>query len=308
MKYISFFCLPSLAMVGLLLLFSACGKDGASSSPGSETVVTEIPVQSVSLDRNTASVVVGASFRLTATINPTSATNKTITWSSSNTYVATVSTSGLVTANAAGTATITVITADGAKTATCTVTVTAATVPVTSVSLNRNSASLVEGSTLQLSATVSPSNATNKTVNWSSSNTSVATVNSSGLVTAKAAGTAIITVSTADGAKTATCTVAVTAATVPVTSVSLNRTTLSLKQNETFQLTATVSPNNATYSGLAWSSSNTVVAQVTSGLVRALQEGTATITVTAGGKSATCTVTVSNTASGGNEGTSEQNW
>lgn len=83
------------------------------------------------------------------------------------------------------------------------------TISVTSVSLNRSSATLEKGDTLSLSATVSPSNASNKSVTWSSSNTSVATVSSSGVVTAKSAGTATITVKTSDGNKTAKCTITV---------------------------------------------------------------------------------------------------
>ena len=160
----------------------------------------------MTLSQTTASLkVVGETLTLTATVAPSNATFKNVTWSSSNTAVATVA-DGVVTAKASvGTAIITVKTADGAKTATCTVTVG---VPVTGVTLSQTSASLKVGETLTLKATVAPDNATDKSVTWSSSNTAVATV-SDGKVTAKAAGTATITVKTNDGAKTATCTVIV---------------------------------------------------------------------------------------------------
>ena len=135
-----------------------------------------------------------------------------MTWESSNKSVATVDANGLVTAVSAGTATITVTTEDGNKTATCAVTVAAATVPVTGVTLNKTSTSLYVGDTETLTATVEPSDATNKNVTWNTSDTSVATVNN-GVVTAVSAGTATITVTTADGGFTDTCTVTVTART-----------------------------------------------------------------------------------------------
>ena len=172
-------------------------------------VDTTVSVTSVSLNKTTAQLGVGETTSLTATVYPSDATNKNVTWSSSNTSVATVSSSGVVTAKAVGTATITVKTADGNKTATCAVTVKIDEILVTGVSLNKTSTSLFVGDTETLIANVTPEDATNKNVTWSSSNTSVASVSSSGVVTAKAAGTATITVKTADGNKTATCTVQV---------------------------------------------------------------------------------------------------
>ena len=178
------------------------------SNPG-----TVVAVTGVTLSPTAATLLVGATQQLTPTVNPSNATNKTVTYSSSNTAVATVNSSGLITAVAAGSATITVTTQDGAKTATCAVTVNATNVAVTSVSLSPASASLSVGGTQQLTPTVNPANATNKAVNYSSGNTAVATVNSSGLVTAVANGSATITVTTVDGSKTATCTVTVSTAT-----------------------------------------------------------------------------------------------
>ena len=171
-----------------------------------------VHVTGVVLSNNSLTLAKGKQSMLSATVTPDDATNKAITWTSSNTSVATVAQTGKVTAKAAGTATITATTADGGFTATCDVTVTdgSSTVAVTGVTLNKTSANLTVGNTETLTATVSPSNATNKNVTWTSSNTSVATV-ANGVVTAKAVGTATITVKTADGNKTATCAVTVTA-------------------------------------------------------------------------------------------------
>ena len=132
-----------------------------------------------------------------------------VTWTSSKTSVATVSSSGLVTAKGPGTATIKATTADGTNlSATCKVTVVQ---PVTSITINNTSATVEVGNTLQLTYSVTPSNASNKAATWSSSNTNIATVSSSGLVTAKAPGTATITVTTADGSNlSASCIVTVT--------------------------------------------------------------------------------------------------
>ena len=279
------------------------------TTPGGSKVATEeqipsitiegdeptIPVTGVSLDKNELTLTVGQTEKLTATVEPSNATNKNVSWSSSDTAVATVASDGTVTAVGAGTATITVTTEDGGKTATCAVTVNAATVPVTGVSLNKSELALIVGQTEKLVATVEPSNATNKNVSWSSSDTAVATVASDGTVTAVGAGTATITVTTEDGGKTATCAVTVNAATVPVTGVSLNKSELALIVGQTEKLVATVEPSNATNKNVSWSSSDTAVATVASdGTVTAVGAGTATITVTTedGNKTATCTVTV----------------
>ena len=165
-------------------------------------------------------------------------------------------------------------------------------IPVAGVSLSQTSAKLHFGETLALTATVTPANATNKRVTWSSSDEAVATVDENGVVTAKTSGTATITATTAVGGKKATCTVTVTH--IVVTGVSLSMTSAMLEAGETLKLTATVTPANATYKGVTWSSSNEAVATVKDGVVTAKAAGMATITVTTddGGKKATCKVTV----------------
>ena len=168
----------------------------------------DIAVTGVTLDQKTASIKVGENVTLTATVAPADATNKTVTWSSSDESKATVK-DGVVT----GTAMITVTTEDGSRTAACEVTVTTGTVSgdpvaVMGVTLDQETASIKVGGTVTLMATVVPANATNKTVTWSSDNEGIATVNDS-VVTGMAAGTATITVKTVDGGKIATCAVEV---------------------------------------------------------------------------------------------------
>ena len=152
----------------------------------------------------------GTTGNLSATVTGTYSPAQTVTWTSSNTNVATVSSSGVVTAKGVGNATITATsTVDGTKSGTCSVTVSDSAVHVTGVSLNKTSTNLYIDGTETLVATVLPNNATNKNVTWTSNNTSVATVSSSGVVTAKAVGNATITVTTSDGGFTATCNVTV---------------------------------------------------------------------------------------------------
>lgn len=178
-----------------------------------------------------------------------------------------------------------------------TVEVKSTSVSVTRVSLNRSSAQLTEGSTLQLTADVYPTNATNRNVNWSSSNTSVAYVDSRGLVTAKNAGSATITCRAADGSGCSdVCRLTVEPAVVYVSSISLDRTDLSLNAGETIQLNAAVYPSTATNKSLHWSSDNPSVAAVASdGTVTAKYSGTATVFCKAqdgSGEYATCRVSV----------------
>ena len=162
-------------------------------------------------------------------------------------------------------------------------------IEVSGVSLDQTSLTLTVGGTASLAATVSPADATDKTVTWSSSNESVATVKN-GTVTAVAVGSATITAKA--GSKSATCSVTVSAKEVPVTGITLEPTSVTIEVGQTAKLTATVSPADATNATVTWSSSNESVATVDNGTVTAVAEGTATITATAGDKSATCAVTV----------------
>ena len=279
----------------------------------------KLDVSGVTLDKTTLSLQEGKTATLTATVTPTDATDKTVTWKSSDTTVATVDGSGKVTAEKAGTATITVTATNGTddtsddQTATCKVTVKEEEVPKTDVSgvtLDNTTLTLQEGKTGSLKATVAPTDATDKTVTWKSSDTGVATVDDSGKVTAVKAGTATITVTATNGTddtsddKTATCKVTVKEEEVPkvdVSGVTLDNTTLTLQEGKTGSLKATVAPTDATDKTVTWKSSDTSIATVDdSGKVMAVKAGTATITVTATNgtddtsddQTATCKVTV----------------
>jgi len=269
----------------------------------------DVAVTGVSLDRTSLNMLPGDKATLKATVNPSNATNKSITWSSSNQNVATVDGSGKVTAKGVGTATITVKTSNG-KSADCKVTVTKKDkdIAVTSVSLDYSYLNLEVGENYTLVARVNPSNATSKSVTWSSSNQNVATIDGSGKVTAKGVGTATITVKSSNG-KSADCKVTVTKKDkdIAVTSVSLDYSYLNLEVDENYTLVARVNPSNATNKSVTWSSSNTNVATVDgSGKVTAKGVGTATITVnSSNGKSADCKVTVTKKAASVPEPTEE---
>ena len=251
--------------------------------------VPTVAVSGVSLNKTSLSFTgTGSSQTLTATVSPSNATNKTITWSSSNTSVATVS-NGVVKAVGFGTATITAKSNNG-KTASCTVTVNP--IAVSGVSLNKTSLSFTgTGSSQTLTATVSPSNATNKTLTWSSSNTSVATV-SNGVVKAVGFGTATITAKSNNG-KTASCSVTVNP--IQPTGIKATPETSTLYGlNGTVKLSANVMPSNATNKAVTWSSRNTSVATVSSdGTVKAVGYGTTVITATTvNGLTSNCTINV----------------
>ena len=181
-------------------------------------------------------------------------------------------------------------------------------VSVSSVSLNKTTLTLTEGESEVLNATVKPDNATDKTVTWSSSDASIATVDRNGKVTAVKAGSATITAKAGD--KSATCTVTVNKKVVAVTSVTLNKTELTLTEGEAETLTATVKPDDATDKTVTWTTSDASIATVdANGKVTAVKEGSATVTATADDKSATCVITViPDSMSGGHEGTGREQW
>lgn len=258
-------------------------------------VTVRSEIKSVVLNQTALTLEEGSNQSLRATINPSDTTDaKDLNWVSSNTSVATITQNGEVTAVAPGTATITVITVNGRK-AECKITVTEAVVtrPITSVTLDQTSLTLVEDEEATLTATINPSDTTDsRTLVWTSSDEDVATV-VDGVVTAKSAGTTTITVTSVNGKK-ASCVVTVNAKEIPITSVTLNRDVLTIKAGNNETLTAAILPENTTQSKeLTWTSSNDSVASVADGVVTAKKAGNATITVrTVNGLEATCVVTV----------------
>ena len=259
----------------------AGGKTGTCIVTVSKRVVA---VSSIELNKTELSLVEGEDYTLVATIKPDDATDKTVTWNSSDASIASVA-EGKVKALKEGTTTISA--KAGEKTATCSVVVAKKIIAVTSVSLNKTELSLTKGQSETLVATIKPDDATDKTVSWSSSNTGVATVED-GKVTAVGGGEATITAKA--GEFEATCHITVT---VPVTSISLDKTTMTIEEGTTASLTATVQPNDASDKSVEWSSSDESVAMVENGTVTAVKEGSATIMARAGDKTAECKVTVS---------------
>jgi len=164
------------------------------------SALEDIAVTSITLSSSSLTVTEGDEAMLTATILPTNATDNSVTWSSSDESIATVSDEGVVSAKSAGSATITVTANDGSGVkATCDVTVEAKTIYVTNISIDYYQLTMTEGDEETLIATVTPSDAMNTSVTWSSSDESVATVSNIGVVTAVSAGTATITATADDG-------------------------------------------------------------------------------------------------------------
>lgn len=272
---------------------TATAKDGSGKS-ATCSVTVKTHVESVSLNKSEVALYNGKTTSLTATVLPSNASNKSVTWTSSDESVATVSVSGTyatVKGIARGNAIITATSVDGEITASCNVTVNQY---VQSITLDKTSITMYVGDDpVLISTTISPENASDKSLTWTSSKTTVATVDEDGKVTAVANGTATITAKAKDGSGAkATCSVTVY---THVESVSLNKSELSLYEGRSETLAATVSPSLATDKTVEWASSMPSVATVESdGKVTGKKAGTATITVTSvdGGCSAICSVQI----------------
>lgn len=271
----------------------------ASTQDGSEisatcTVNVLQHVQSITLNHESVTLGIGSTKQLTPTISPANASNKQISWESSDELIATVNQNGVVTGIGKGTARITATSLDGEKTATCQVEVKQY---VNGIKLDNTAASLTIGSTIQLNATVTPDDANDKSLTWTTSNSSVASVSQTGLVKGITSGTATITATSNDGTNIAArCTVTVSQ---PVKSISLSNSSLNLTLGSPGNLTVAFEPTNATNTNYTVTSSNTSVATVSKNgqtiTVTPISLGTSTITVTStdGSHKATCVVTVS---------------
>ena len=250
-------------------------------NPGvSASCIVEVRIKTtgVKLPTKKLTLYVSQTKTLKAEISPSNASNKNVTWSSSDKKVATVSKSGKITAKAPGTATITVKTKNGGYKATCKLTVKKY-VKLKSFSLNKSSVSINDGKTYTLKVTYSPSNASNKDLVWKSSNTSVATVSSKGVVKGVKPGTATITCKSKETGKTVKCTVKIKK--VKVKRVLFSEKTYTVKHNGKLQLKALISPTNATNKKVKWKSSHPEYVKVSSsGKVTGLKLGK-TVTITA---------------------------
>lgn len=275
----------------------------ATTNDGSFTsncvVSVKSPAQHVSLDKTSLKLLEGESGKLTATVYPLNSTQKTLTWVSDQPDVASVDNEGNVTARKAGTATVTVKVAEKV-TAVCKVTVISR---VTGISLSETTVELKPGETHQLTATVLPQNASNAEVTWYSDKESVATVSQSGLVTGVGPGETTVHAVTTDGGKMASCLVKVG---TPVKGITLSVSSKTLYVGDpSLDISATLTPANATDKSLEWSSSDPEVASIAPGaalhaVIKPLKPGKTTITATTkdGGFTASCEVTVKRHVSG----------
>jgi len=250
--------------------------------------MTAIPDEGITLDKNAVTLSAKETTVLNATFTPSIASDKTITWASENTAVATVNSAGMVTGVGAGTTKITGTSVSG-NTAECTITVTPE-IMASNISLDISSKTLQRNETVKLNATLSPNDVSDKTITWTSDNTDVATVSNTGMVRAVAYGNATITATSSNGL-TATCAISVVN---PATGITLDKTTAAIYKGQTVSLNAEVVPDTTTDT-VTWSSNNTNVATVSAnGVVTGKSAGTAVISVTAGEITETCTVTVKN--------------
>lgn len=262
------------------------------------TLWWEYLVRGVELSSRHVSVAKGGTVTLTAAVIPADAVNTTLLWNSDAPQVATVDQQGVVTGRGVGKAVVTVKTPDGVYEASCEVTVI---IPVEQVIFSQKEMFVPVETTLPLSATVLPEDATNKTVLYQSMNNAIAMTGGPAVYGVEVGTTQIVAVSEQSGVSD-TCTVHVV---VPITGIVLNENNLSMdKKTPTFQLEATVYPSEAAGSPLVWKSDDTHVAEVSNtGLVYARDKGETTITASSfdGKVSALCFVTVTEFVSADNE-------
>ena len=241
------------------------------------TVVDNIKLEGISIDK-TKEIKEGASDKLTVTYNPNNATNKAVSWKSSNTGIVTVDSNGNIKGIAPGSATITVTSNDGSHVATSKITVTAIDKTLKSISLNKKELKLDSGKTETLTVTYNPSNTDTKNVTWKSSDTEVATVDAAGKVTALKPGTAEIKATSEVGNYEATCKVTVTA--LPIKSIKFALEEQEMYLGDTKTLETIAEPTYSVITEPVWTSSDIGVISISeTGELTALALGTATITV-----------------------------
>lgn len=278
------------AIKGGTTVITAKTSDGKFTSFCIINVVEK--VTSIKLNKNYYRVGLGKSYTLVATVKTNAATNPKLKWTSSNTKIATVDQKGKVSAKAIGTVTITAAAQDGSGVkATSTIRVVRA---ATSITLNRTSVNTVVGRSFTLKATVRPTNATFKTVYWTSSDKSVAIVDSNGRVTALKDGTVTIKASAKDNSGKYATAFVIVSKRVPANSVTIINQNLTMVVGETTTIQKAINPTTSTDTYI-WQSDNKTVASVdsSSGRVTARTPGIASVTVmTESGKMATTRITV----------------
>ena len=243
--------------------------------------IVEMVDAKVKLSKSKVIIEKGKTLTLKATVTPSDLSDKSVTWKSSNTKVATVSSTGKVKGVKTGSATITCTSNATGMSATCEVT-------VGKVNLDKSEAVILKGTTLKLTPSVYPTTLEDKSVTWESSDPKIATVTSAGKVKGVKTGTATITCTSKATGLSATCEVI-------VGKVNLDKSEAVIQKGKTLKLTPSVYPTTLEDKSVIWESSNTKIATVSStGKVKGVKTGTATITCTsnATGLSATCEVTV----------------
>ncbi len=276
-----------------IAIVTATASNGAKDICTVTVVPAAIGVESISLNRDDLELEIEETFGLIATILPDDATDKSVTWRSSDFTIATVNENGVVTGVSAGTATIYASSSNG-LTAECLVTVKPGIVEVLSIALSNYELLMIEGDTADLIAIVRPDNATDKSVIWTSSDDNIATVDQNGSVSAIKVGLTTVTATAANGVK-AECAVTVMPRIIAVAGIYLSEDEINLIEEDTFQLTATILPEDATDKTVTWRSSDREIATVDeNGLVTAVRRGTAIIYASSSnGLTAECRVNVS---------------
>lgn len=263
--------------------------NGKSDSIKINVVKPIIDVSSVSFGKDNLNVIVGDRFELVANVNPSNATNKSLSYTSSDNTIVSVDKNGVIKAQKVGTAIVSVI-SNNDKKDTITIKVLDKKIDVTGIEIDKKEATLDVGEKLQLNELYIPSNATRANVEWSSSDEKIAVVNENGLVTAKGKGTVKIVAKV--GSKTASSTINVIKL---VTGISLSKSVVNLNVGDGYNLVATVLPTDASDKKVTYTSSNPNIAIVSnSGLIKGLKKGSCEVIVKASnGKTAKVVVNVS---------------
>ena len=252
-----------------------------------------IDVTEIRLDKENITMPVGSTYRLTATILPENATDKTLVWKSDDESVAIVDKDGLVIAVKGGFETIiSAATPKGDVKAICKVKVEKKVVPVSGITIDKESLKMKVGETYHLTAKVSPEDATDKSVVWKSEDESIATVDQEGLVTAVKGGSKTMITATS-GEFSASCAVTIEEDVIPVKGITLDKEIIEMAVGSSCRLNATITPSDATDKTIIWDSSDETIAIVSSsGVIAALKEGDVTITAYSSDrkKSASCGV------------------